>query len=33
MLLMLAQWLQDDFSFFRVFNYITFRAVFATLTA
>lgn len=33
MLLMLAQWLQDDLSFFRVFNYITFRAVFATLTA
>ncbi|MCX7244437.1 MAG: phospho-N-acetylmuramoyl-pentapeptide-transferase [Burkholderiales bacterium] len=33
MLLILAQWLQDDFSFFRVFNYITFRAVFATLTA
>jgi phospho-N-acetylmuramoyl-pentapeptide-transferase len=33
MLLILAQWLQDDFSFFRVFNYITFRAVMATLTA
>jgi phospho-N-acetylmuramoyl-pentapeptide-transferase len=29
----LAQWLQDDYSFFRVFNYITFRAVMATLTA
>ena len=25
MLLILAQWLQDDYSFFRVFNYITFR--------
>jgi len=33
MLLMLAQWLQEDFSFFRVFNYITFRAVMATVTA
>ena len=33
MLLMLAQWLQDDFGSFRVFNYITFRAVLATLTA
>ena len=33
MLLILAQWLQDDFGFFRVFNYITFRAVMATLTA
>ena len=33
MLLMLAQWLQEDFGFFRVFNYITFRAVLATLTA
>jgi phospho-N-acetylmuramoyl-pentapeptide-transferase len=33
MLLILAQWLQDDYSFFRVFNYITFRAVMATLTA
>ena len=33
MLLILAQWLQDDFRFFRVFNYITFRAVMATLTA
>lgn len=33
MLLMLAQWLQDDFGFFRVFNYITFRAVMATVTA
>ncbi len=33
MLLMLAQWLQDDFGFLRVFNYITFRAVMATLTA
>ena len=33
MLLMLAQWLQDDFRFFRVFNYITFRAVMATVTA
>jgi phospho-N-acetylmuramoyl-pentapeptide-transferase len=30
---MLAQWLQDDFGSFRVFNYITFRAVLATLTA
>ena len=33
MLLILAQWLQDDFRFFRVFNYITFRAVMATMTA
>ena len=33
MLLILAQWLQDDFGSFRVFNYITFRAVLATLTA
>ena len=33
MLLILAQWLQDDFRFFRVFNYITFRAVMATVTA
>jgi len=33
MLLILAQWLQDNFSFFRVFNYITFRAVMATVTA
>ena len=33
MLLMVAQWLQEDFSFFRVFNYITFRAVMATVTA
>ena len=33
MLLMLAQWLQDAFGFFRVFNYITFRAVMATVTA
>ena len=30
---MLAQWLQDDFGFLRVFNYITFRAVMATVTA
>ncbi len=33
MLLMLSQWLQDDFGFLRVFNYITFRAVMATVTA
>jgi phospho-N-acetylmuramoyl-pentapeptide-transferase len=33
MLLTLAQWLQSDYGFFRVFNYITFRAVMATLTA
>jgi phospho-N-acetylmuramoyl-pentapeptide-transferase len=33
MLLILAQWLQDDFGFLRVFNYITFRAVMATVTA
>ena len=33
MFLSLAQWLQNDISFFRVFNYITFRAVMATLTA
>jgi len=32
-LLTLAQWLQSDFGFFRVFNYITFRAVMATLTS
>jgi phospho-N-acetylmuramoyl-pentapeptide-transferase len=33
MFLTLAQWLQTDYGFFRVFNYITFRAVMATLTA
>jgi phospho-N-acetylmuramoyl-pentapeptide-transferase len=33
MLLILAQWLQDDFGFLRVFSYITFRAVMATVTA
>ena len=33
MLLILAQWLQEDFGFLRIFNYITFRAVMATLTA
>lgn len=33
MFLALAQWLQSDIGFFRVFNYITFRAVMATLTA
>jgi phospho-N-acetylmuramoyl-pentapeptide-transferase len=33
MLLILAQWLQDDLGFLRVFNYITFRAVMATVTA
>ena len=33
MLLILAQWLQNDFAFLRVFNYITFRAVMATVTA
>jgi len=33
MLLVLAQWLQEDFGFLRVFNYITFRAVMATVTA
>jgi phospho-N-acetylmuramoyl-pentapeptide-transferase len=33
MLLILAQWLQDDLGFLRVVNYITFRAVMATLTA
>jgi phospho-N-acetylmuramoyl-pentapeptide-transferase len=33
MFLALAQWLQTDVGFFRVFNYITFRAVMATLTA
>ena len=33
MLLILAQWLQDDFGFMRVFTYITFRAVMATITA
>lgn len=33
MLLLLAQWLQSDYGFLRVVNYITFRAVMATLTA
>ena len=33
MLLWLAQWLQNDIGFLRVINYITFRAVMATLTA
>ncbi|GGY81602.1 phospho-N-acetylmuramoyl-pentapeptide-transferase [Pseudoduganella plicata] len=33
MLLWLAQYLQDDIGAFRVFNFITFRAVFATITA
>ena len=36
MLLMLAQWLQGlspDFGFLRVFQYLTFRAVMAALTA
>ncbi len=33
MFLALAQWLQSDIGFLRVFNYITFRAVMATLTA
>jgi phospho-N-acetylmuramoyl-pentapeptide-transferase len=33
MLLWLAQYFQQDFGFLRVFNFITFRAVFATLTA
>ncbi|MCA3179264.1 MAG: phospho-N-acetylmuramoyl-pentapeptide-transferase [Burkholderiaceae bacterium] len=33
MLLELAQWLSKDFRFFTVFNYITLRAVLATLTA
>ena len=36
MLLMLAQWLQGlspEFGFLRVFQYITFRAVMAALTA
>jgi phospho-N-acetylmuramoyl-pentapeptide-transferase len=33
MLLALAQWLSNDFRFFSVFNYITLRAVMATLTA
>ena len=33
MLLILAQLLQDDFGFLRVVNYITFRAVMATMTA
>ena len=36
MLLNLAQWLQGlspEFGFFRVFQYITFRAVMAALTA
>ena len=36
MLLSLAQWLQSlspDFGFFRVFQYLTFRAVMAAMTA
>jgi phospho-N-acetylmuramoyl-pentapeptide-transferase len=33
MLLVLAQWLQNDASFLRVFSYLTFRAVAATITA
>ena len=33
MLLALAQWLQNDYSFLRVVNYLTFRAVMANLTA
>lgn len=33
MLLALAQWLQNDVSFLRVFSYLTFRAVMATITA
>jgi phospho-N-acetylmuramoyl-pentapeptide-transferase len=33
MLLALAQWLSNDFRFFSVFNYITLRAVLATLTS
>ncbi|QWE06800.1 phospho-N-acetylmuramoyl-pentapeptide-transferase [Polynucleobacter sp. JS-JIR-5-A7] len=33
MFIILAQWLQEDFGFFRVINYITFRAVMATVTA
>lgn len=33
MFLILAQWLQNDYSFLRIFNYLTFRAVMATLTA
>lgn len=36
MLLMLSQWLQGlspEFSFLRVFQYITFRAVMAAMTA
>jgi phospho-N-acetylmuramoyl-pentapeptide-transferase len=33
MLLWLAQYFQQDLGFFRVFNYITFRAVSATITA
>jgi phospho-N-acetylmuramoyl-pentapeptide-transferase len=33
MLLALAQWLQNDASFLRVFSYLTFRAVMATITS
>ncbi|WP_019141991.1 phospho-N-acetylmuramoyl-pentapeptide-transferase [Noviherbaspirillum massiliense] len=33
MLLLLANYFQQDYGFLRVFNFITFRAVFATLTA
>jgi hypothetical protein len=33
MLLALTQWLAEDVRFFSVFNYITFRAVLAAMTA
>src|SRR5260364_51917 len=33
MLFALAQWLQGDFHLLRVFNYLSFRAVMAALTA
>ncbi|WP_225721467.1 phospho-N-acetylmuramoyl-pentapeptide-transferase [Candidatus Vallotiella sp. (ex Adelges kitamiensis)] len=33
MLLALAQWLQSDASYLRIINYLTFRAVMATITA
>ena len=33
MLLWLAQYFQQDIGVFRVFNFLTFRAVFATLTS
>lgn len=33
MFLMIAEWLKTDFGFFRIFSYLTFRAVMASITA